>query len=215
MYTIVIDHRELAEATANTREPFGNLFITRIESEQEEVGYEKIGDLLVVKYEENEDGRINLNPALSYNGIESLPRIYGVIMKIHGAAQIRLGKTLIKASVVVNAPNGIYYNEACRGGRVFKHELQGLVFTLTGDTYSAVNNETLEILNRRFVSRGHGIVIPDSYLVRFEVDGKFVYQPLQRVFNNPTVASSFSSKITEREWVEKNNAVSKLFKEVA
>ncbi|MNB58504.1 hypothetical protein D3C87_332570 [compost metagenome] len=207
-YTIIVDSREVAEAQANTREPFKDLFITRLPSECEEVGYERVDDMLVVKYEENEDGRMTITAQMPYELHDHLPRIFGVIMKLHyGVTKIKLGNKIHRIEVLVNAPTGVYFNEAILGGRALKHETSGTVFTRGGDTYAAVNDVTLSILNERFVKKGTGVFIPDSYLVRFIVNGRYVYQPMSRLFNDVDVAISFNDAITKEEWAEKNQEV--------
>lgn len=207
-YTIIVDAREVAEAQANTREPFKDLFITRLPSELEEVGYERIDDTLVVKYEENEEGRMVISAQLPYAIHDHLPRIFGVILKLHyGVTKIKLGDKIHRIEVLVNAPNGVYYNEAILGGRVLKHEVTGTVFTRGGDTYAAVNHTTMALLNERFIKKGHGMFIDDSFLVRFVVNDRYVYQPLSRLFNGVEVAMSYNPALTKEDWAEKNQEV--------
>ncbi|MNH65410.1 hypothetical protein D3C73_174190 [compost metagenome] len=207
-YTIIVDSREIAEAQANTREPFADLFITRLPSECEEVGYERAGDTLIVKYEENEDGRMVVNAQLPYELHDHLPRIFGVILQLHyGVTKIKLGNKIHRIEVLVNAPCGVYHNEAVLGGRALKHETTGTVFTRGGDTYAAVNEATLGLLNERFVKRGTGVFIPEMYMVRFVINGRYVYQPMSRLFNDVDVATSFNDAISKEEWIEKNQEV--------
>lgn len=207
-YTVIVDSREVAEAQANTREPFKDLFITRLPSECEEVGYEKVGDTLIIKYEENEDGRMMIGAQLPYEIHDHLPRIFGVILKLHyGVTRIKLGSKTHRIEVLVNAPGGVYYNEAMIGGRALKHETTGTVFTRGGDTYAAVNQATLDLLHERFIKRGHGQFIDDTFLVRFVVNGTYVYQPMSRLFNDVEVAMSFNGALTEADWAEKNAEV--------
>lgn len=207
-YTIIVDTREVAEAQANTREPFKDLFITRLPSECEEVGYERAGDTLIVKYEENEDGRMAITAQMPYELHDHLPRIFGVIMQLHyGVTKIKLGSKTHRIHVLVNEPNGVYFNEAILGGRVLRHETTGTVFTRGGDTYSAVNEATLAILEERFVKKGTGIFIPDTYMVRFVINERYVYQPMSRLFNDVAVASSYNDAISKEEWAEKNQEV--------
>jgi hypothetical protein len=207
-YTIIVDSREIAEAQANTREPFADLFITRLPSECEEVGYERAGDTLIVKYEENEDGRMVVNAQLPYELHDHLPRIFGVILQLHyGVTKIKLGNKIHRIEVLVNAPCGVYHNEAVLGGRALKHETTGTVFTRGGDTYAAVNEATLALLNERFVKRGTGVFIPEMYMVRFVINGRYVYQPMSRLFNDVDVATSFNDAISKEEWIEKNQEV--------
>lgn len=204
-YTIIVDSREIAEAQANTREPFKDLFITRLPSECEEVGYERVEDTLIIKYEENEEGRMAVTAQMPYELHDNLPRIFGVILKLHyGVTKIRLGNKTHRIEVLVNEPNGVYYNERILGGRSLKHETTGTVFTRGNDVYSAVNSITLDILNERFVKRGQGVFIPAEYLVRFIINGSYVYEPMSRLFNDVTVAASFNGAITEEDWIEKN-----------
>lgn len=207
-YTIIVDAREVAEAQANTREPFKDLFITRLPSELEEVGYERIDDTLVVKYEENEEGRMVIAAQLPYAIHDHLPRIFGVILKLHyGVTKIKLGNKVHRIEVLVNAPNGVYFNEMILGNRALKHEVTGTVFTRAGDTYAAVNHGTLALLNERFVKKGHGMFIDEAFLVRFIINGSYVYQPMSRLFNDVDVAVSFNAALTKEDWAEKNQEV--------
>lgn len=206
-YTIIVDSREVAEAQINTREPFKNLFITRLPSECEEVGYELAGDTLIIKYEENEEGRMEVTAQMPYELHDHLPRIFGVIMQLHyGVTKIKLGTKIHRITVLVNEPNGVYFNEY-KGTRVIKHETTGTVFTQGGDTYTAVNATTLSIINERFVKKGTGVFIPAEYLVRFIINNRYVYEPMSRLFNDVDVAISFNGKLTHTDWVEKNKEV--------
>jgi len=215
MYTIIVDSREVAEAQANTREPFTDLFITRLPSTMEEVGYERAGDTLIVKYEENEEGRLNIGAQLPYELHDHMPRVFGVILQLHyGVTKIKLGNKIHRVEVLVNAPNGVYFNESILGGRVLRHETHGVVFTRAGDTYAAVNDSTLQIINERFVKRGTGVFIPDAYMVRFVINNRYVYQPLSRLFNDIDVAVSFNDRIGYEEWAEKNKELLNLLGEL-
>lgn len=114
----------------------------------------------------------------------------------------------------MNAPNGVYFNESILGGRVLRHETHGVVFTRAGDTYAAVNDSTLQIINERFVKRGTGVFIPDAYMVRFVINNRYVYQPLSRLFNDVDVAVSFNDRIGYEEWTEKNKELLNLLGEL-
>ncbi|MNO12928.1 hypothetical protein D3C76_25460 [compost metagenome] len=209
-YTIVVDSREVAEAQANTNEPFKNLFVTRLPSECEEVGYERIDDTLVIKYEQTEDGRLQISAQQTYEFTDNLPRIFGVILKLHyGVTRIKLGNKVVRIDVLQNEPNGVYYNEPVIGGRVVRHETKGVVFTRADNTYSAVTDTTLAVIRERFVRRGTGVFIPDSYLVRFTVNNSYVYEPMSRLFGDAEVAASFNLAIDASTWTDKTNEIVK------
>lgn len=207
-YTIIVDAREVAEAGANTKEPFAGLFITRLPSELEEVGYEVIGNTMIVKYESNEDGRTSVSSKVPYAIHGTIPRIFGIVAKVHnGITQIKLGKETHRIDVLVNSPLGVYFNEGKIGGKIIRHETEGLVFTRNDNTYSAVTKTTLDSLYERFIKRGSGVCIPPDYLVRFVVNGKYIYQSMSLLFNDGGVAASFNSSISEDEWQEKSQEV--------
>ncbi|QTH80502.1 hypothetical protein PA10_00304 [Pseudomonas phage pPa_SNUABM_DT01] len=209
-YTIIVDAREIAEAQVNTAEPFKDLFVTRLPSECEEVGYERVNDTLIVKYEENEDGRMMITAQMPYELHDHLPRIFGVIMKLHyGVTKIKLGNKTMRIDVIVNDPTGVYYNEAVLGGKIVRHETAGSVFIRMGDTYSAVSDIALKVIYERFVRRGTGVFIPDHYLVRFVINGRYIYEPMARLFGDAEVAASFNSAIEAADWVEKSNIILK------
>lgn len=207
-YTIIVDSREVAEAQANTREPFKDLFITRLPSECEEVGYERVGDTLIIKYEENEDGRMTMSAQLPYELHDHMPRIFGVILKLHyGVTKIKMGIKTHRVDVLVNAPGGVYFNEAVIGGRVLQHETSGAVFTRVGNVYAAVKATTITTLNERFVKKGAGVCIPNDYLVRFVINERYVYEPMSRMFGDLEVAEGYNDAITKADWLEKNQEV--------
>lgn len=207
-YTIIVDAREVAEAGANTKEPFAGLFITRLPSEMEEVGYEIIGNTMIVKYEGNEDGRISVTSKMPYAIHGNIPRIFGIAAKVHNnITQIKLGKDTHRIDVLVNSPVGVYFNEGKIGGKIIRHETEGLVFTRNENTYCAVTKTTINSIYERFIKRGSGVCIPAEYLVRFVVSGKYVYQSMSLLFNDGGVAASFNNSISENDWQEKSQEV--------
>ncbi|MNZ52697.1 hypothetical protein D3C78_705540 [compost metagenome] len=147
---------------------------------------------------------------MPYDLHDDLPRIFGVILKLHyGVTKIKLGNKVLRIDVLENAPNGVYYNETVLGHGLVRHEVSGSVFTRTCNVYSAINSDTLKLLNERFVKRNHGVFIPNDYLVRFVVNGRYIYQPMSRLFGDAEVAAGFTNDLEVAEWVEKSNEILK------
>ncbi|MNL81762.1 hypothetical protein D3C87_2089640 [compost metagenome] len=65
------------------------------------------------------------------------------------------------------------------------------------------------MIRERFVRRGTGVFIPDSYLVRFTVNNSYVYEPMSRLFGDAEVAASFNLAIDASTWTDKTNEIVK------
>jgi len=206
-YTFITNQAEVAEASTNTYEPFKNLFITKIPSTGEEVGYELRGDMVVVKYEQTEDERLLIESSSIYDQLDGdvttlIPRIFGVVAHMHHVTKLKLGGKVILIEVMVNRPDGVYYTERTGSGVVIRHALDGLVFMRVGETYIAVNNATLITLHRQYICLSVGMFIPGEYLVRFVQGEKFIYAPMAHAFHDAVVAHSFNQAIVPEQWVE-------------
>lgn len=199
-YSFIITEDELVEARLNTTEPFDRLFITKLPSEDVEVGYEVRDEVLTIKYEQLDDERLLL-AELTADEIRAhdMPHIYGVILKLHGIRKLKLGKDVIfYTSVTVNSPCGVWHAVRDTDGTVFEHAVKGTVFIRTEDwRYTALSSATIVELYRRYVLLGQGQFIPSMYLIRVR---DYEYLPLNTMFHLPEVAHSFYPSISSDGW---------------
>lgn len=205
-YSFIIDHTDFEEIRLNTTEVFENLYISRQPSVEEEVGYEIKGDTLIMKYEQNEDGRIILDSAKKFNGLAPLlPAIFGAVMHLHKLKKLKVCNHEFDVEVFINKPNGIYLNERGADGDVIRHELGGMIYRRRDALYCQINE--MKVFKRMIQMRKNGIgsFIDPEILVRFEVNGKFVYQPAGHCYYDPVVAHSFNPSITDKMWLDKRD----------
>ncbi len=203
-YSFIIDHTDFEEIRLNTTEVFENLYISRQPSVEEEVGYEIKDDTLIMKYEQNEDGRIILDSAKKFKGLETtLPAVFGAVMYLHKLKKLKVCDQLIDVEVFINRPNGIYLNERAADGCIIRHELGGILYRKRGLLYCQINE--MKVFKRmiEMCRNNVGMFIDPDILVRFEINDKFVYAAAGNCFHDPLVACSFRRSITSEMWSAK------------
>ncbi len=199
-YTFIITQDELVEARLNTTEPFDRLFISKLPSEDVEIGYEVRDDVLTVKYEQLDNDRLMI-ANLSPEEVEAyqIPHIYGVVLKLHGVRKLKLGvSTVLYTDVRINQPCGVWHAVQQPDNSVIEHAVDGRVFVLTEDNrYTALSDEHISDLYHKYVPLGQGPFIPSMYLIRTH---GYKYVPLNMLFHLPEVAHSFYPEISAVEW---------------
>jgi len=202
-YTFVVDNNEIEEARSNTTEPFKNLFITKVDSD--EIGYEVQGDVIVIKYEMVDDERfvIRSNQTYEENGyITPLPSLFGVAAKLHGCKTMVIGSSKFAIDVAVNSEESEYVAARAKVGYVEYHQSNGVVFELVGNRYVAVSNNMIKAIRDSYAAKGLHGMIPEKYMVRFQVGDRFVYSHLANAYRDPLVAHSFNREIPEELWAD-------------
>ncbi|MNV74534.1 hypothetical protein D3C71_1677600 [compost metagenome] len=131
-----------------------------------------------------------------------LPRLFGAVVALHHAKTLIIGSTRFNVEVVVNSPNRDFYTDRTIDGTVRHHQNDGIVFTLKGDKYIAVDKNTVLALRDTYAHKGVHFMIPEEYVVRFAVTGQYIYSPLVHAYRDPTVAHSFNREIPESEWAK-------------
>jgi hypothetical protein len=193
-YEIAVKQQELIELRQNSEEVLPGFWVSRLPSYDEAIGYEINGDLLIVKYEETEDGRITFGDQ-SFN-LKAVSQILGLACAMHKKSHFKMGVSMHRIHATVNHPDGAYVAE--NTGRVNEpvvyHQSEGLVFTKEKNFWVAVEPALIAQL---FIDRmGLSIrsLIHEMYQVRFEVDGKFVYYPLANVYHSDFIRESLTRK---------------------
>lgn len=202
-YTFVIDNNKLEQARSNTHEPFKNLFITKVDSD--EVGYEVLDDVIVIKYEMADDERfvIRSNQTYEENGyITPLPSLFGVVAKIHDCKVMVIGSSKFSIDLVVNSDESEFVASRAKVGYVEYHQSNGVVFELVGNRYVAVSNNMIKAIRDSYVAKGLHGMIPEKYMVRFQLGDRFVYSHLANAYRDPLVAHSFNREIPEERWAD-------------
>lgn len=212
IYSFVIDHTDVEEVKANTKEVFANLFISRLPSTEEEVGYEIKDDTIIMKYEQNEDGRIMLDSMRKLKEIEAfLPPIFGAVLEMHQIKKLKICERLYDVDVFVNQPTGMYINERADDGQVVRHEVGGVIYERSGNIIRQV--EDLQALTKMAEMRklNIGPFISPTYLIRFEINDKFIYVPVGYCFHDPLVSKALCPRVTVSQWAEKTVEVNTFF----
>lgn len=207
-YTFVIDHTDAEEIALHTKEVFKNLFISKQPSRHEEVGYELIDDTIVIKYEQTEDERLVVDAIrIPHYTLAHLPTIFGAVVAHHHAIKLKIGTIVLNVSVVVNEPNGAYYNEREADGTVIRHAVNGHIFKQHGNRYvSVTDNKTLHDVATH-LKLNLGQFVAQSLLVRFMQGEKMIYAPLAYCFHDPRVANAMNKKITASDWAMKREEI--------
>ena len=76
------------------------------------------------------------------------------------------------------------------------------MFELVGNRYVAVSNNMIKAIRDSYVAKGLHGMIPEKYMVRFQVGDRFVYSHLANAYRDPLVAHSFNREIPEELWVD-------------
>jgi hypothetical protein len=196
IYSFVIDHTDVEEVKANTKEVFANLFISRLPSTEEEVGYEIKDDTIIMKYEQNEDGRIMLDSMRKLKEIEAfLPPIFGAVLEMHQIKKLKICERLYDVDVFVNQPTGMYINERADDGQVVRHEVGGVIYERSGNIIRQV--EDLQALTKMAEMR--------------KLNDKFIYVPVGYCFHDPLVSKALCPRVTVSQWAEKTVEVNTFF----
>ena len=210
-YTFVIDNNKLEEARSNTNEPFKNLFITTAAGD--EIGYEVQGDVIIIKYEMADDERfvIRSNQTYEENGyITPLPSLFGVVAKIHDCKVMVIGSSKFSIDLVVNSDESEFVASRAKVGYVEYHQSNGVVFELVGNRYVAVSNNMIKAIRDSYAAKGLHGMIPEKYMVRFQLGDRFVYSHLANAYRDPLVAHSFNREIPEELWADLKTTLSGL-----
>jgi len=204
IYSFVVDHADIEEIKAHTKEVFANLFIARQPSMEAEVGYEIKGDVIIMKYEQNEDDRIVLDSEKRLKEMGSfLPPIFGAVLEIHRIDKLQICDRIYDVEVYVNQPAGMYANERSEDGQVIRHELGGLFYERCGNVYRQIDDPNALLKMQELRRLNLGPFISPAHLVRFEVGDKFVYTPVGYCFHDPLVSKALCPAIKVAQWAEK------------
>jgi len=207
-YTFVLNHTDVEEVARNTNEVFKNLFVSKQPSKREEVGYELIDDMVVIKYEQTEDERLVIdNMRIPHYTLAHLPVIFGAIVAHHRVIHLKVGAVVLTVNTVVNHPTGTYYSERDAVVGVTHHAIAGHIFKQHGNRYVALPDPALLKAIHRQVNLGVGQFIDPSLLVRFLLNEKPVYVPLAYCFHDPRVANALVKKVSATEWVGKRDEI--------
>lgn len=201
-YQSVCKSTDLEEMRHNSKEVSPGLWISKVPSAMETIGYEIRGGFLIVKFEESEDDRIPYgNVAYKFKHVSSM---IALACALHKKKMFKVGSSVYEIHVTVNHPEGRYEVESDMLNNLLHHQLDGLVFVKEEDFYLAITEERLaEILVER-IGRSLGNIIDHRYLVRFKVQGKFKYYPLAWIFTDPELLTSYLKPGEENlPWNEK------------
>lgn len=200
-YQSVVSQKDLLELRHNSTEVADNLWVSRLPSQEESIAYELKGGFLIVKYEENEDGRITFsNVTYKFNRVSTM---IALACALHKRSMFKVGASVYDINVVVNQPDGIYHVEI-EGNSIIRHQANGLVFLREGDFYVAVSDSLLaQIYISRLGLSIHSLIDHD-YLIRFQINGKYRYFPMAYVYIDPIIRESFlKGDSTEYQWDNK------------
>lgn len=208
-YEVVVSRQDLLEFDYNSREVHTNLWISQLPTFNESIGYEIRQAMLVVKFEENEDGRITYgNPSYT---LQQVTQTIALACAKHRVSHFVLGASVHTIHVSVNEPQGAFIAKQGKPGvGVIKHQAAGLVFVKEGNFFMALENSMVAALYVNRMSNEMSLrLIPSAYLVRFEgKNGEFHYFPLSHVFADPDVRDSYLFKETETfDWDGKRKEI--------
>jgi hypothetical protein len=207
-YEAAVSAQDLLEFTYNSKEVAENLWVSELPTHQESIGYELKGSIVVVKYEQTEDERIQYNDQLSYS-FQVVPQTIALACAMHKRRFIQLGTSRHTIHVAVNYPNGEYIANAERpGGQIIKHQVKGLIFVKDKDFYMALEDSMVAQLYVDRMGLSIGNLIPDKYLIRFDYNGWFCYFPAALAFTDPTLRDSYLSPVEkEFDWDLKRETI--------
>lgn len=207
-YEAAVTSQDLLEFTYNSKEVSENLWVSELPTYHESIGYELRGSILVVKYEQTEDERISYNSNMSYS-LQAVPPVIALACAMHKRRYVQLGTSRHTIHVAVNHPEGAYIAKKDHVGQaVIKHASKGLVFVRNGDFYEALEDRLVAQLYVDRMGLSIGNLIPSSYLVRFEHNGKFLYFPAAFAFTDKPLRDSYlKTEEREFEWDLKRNEI--------
>lgn len=140
-------------------------------------------------------------------------QVIAYLLNYYNKRKLKRGVTVETVMVYVNTPESRFHITT-HGNKPVFHEREGLVFQcLEGNCYQAIPTEVVCDL---VVSRmGLTIKLFDpKYLIRFEVDGKFIYAPLSAVYQDPIVRDiehwEVARHVVGRQWEQKQADLLKL-----
>lgn len=207
-YEAAVTSQDLMEFTYNSKEVATNLWVSELPTYHESVGYELHGSVLIVKYEQNEDGRIIYGSGTSYS-LQAVPPVIALACAMHKRRFIQMGTSRHTIHVAVNHPNGEYIARVdIAGGSMIKHASKGMIFVKDKDFYMALEDRLVAQLYVDRMGLSIGNLIPSAYLVRFENNGKFHYFPASHVFTDKVIRDSYLSDVEkEFDWDLKRKTI--------
>jgi hypothetical protein len=207
-YEAAVTSQDLLELTYNSKEVSENLWVSELPTYHESIGYELRGSILVVKYEQTEDERIAYNSNMSYS-LQAVPPVIALACAMHKRRFVQLGTSRHTIHVAVNHPEGAYIAKKDHVGQtVIKHASKGLIFVKNQDFYEALEDRLVAQLYVDRMGLSIGNLIPNAYLVRFELNGKFLYFPASHAFTEKAIRDSYLTREEQDlEWDLKRNEI--------
>lgn len=207
-YEAAVTSQDLLEFTYNSKEVSENLWVSELPTYHESIGYELRGSILVVKYEQTEDERISYNSNMSYS-LQAVPPVIALACAMHKRRYVQLGTVRHTIHVAVNHPNGAYIAKKDDVGQgIIKHASKGLLFVKNGEFYEALEDRLVAQLYVDRMGLSIGNLIPNAYLVRFELNSKFLYFPASLAFTEQVIRDSYlKPEERELEWDLKRNEI--------
>jgi hypothetical protein len=190
-YEVAVSQQDLTEFTYNTKEVHANLYISQLPTYEETIGYEIRGHVAVIKFEETEGDRITYgNPSYT---LQAVSQVIALACVLHKVKHFQLGASVHTIHVAVNDPQGAFIAKQGQPGvGIIKHQVNGLVFKEEGNFFMALEGGMVCSLYVDRMGTSLGLQLIDrTFLIRFEVEGKFHYYPMALVFTDPVVRSSY------------------------
>lgn len=206
----VVSHADLATFRLNSEEKFTNYWISKLPQYDETIGYELREGIVVVKYEEADSERVTYMD-VTYR-LTILSQMAALACAMHGRKIVQIGSSRYNVHVAINHPEGVYITEQV-GNTLIKHQRTGVVFLREDDFYVAVEDATVAAIMKRQRQYSLPQVMDHRWLVRFEVNGHFVYKPMAHIFGKDIGWLIEAGQQIELNWADKLAEITKVEQE--
>ena len=206
----VITHADLATFRLHSEEKWTNYWISTLPQYNETIGYELREGVLVVKFEEADSERVTYMD-VAYR-LTILSQMAALACALHNRKIVQVGSSRYDVHIAVNHPQGLYITEQV-GSKLINHQRNGVVFLREDDFYVAVEEATIAAIMERQQKYSLPQVMSHDWLVRFEVEGRFIYKPMAHIFGKDIGWLIEAGKQIELNWAEKFAEITKVVEE--